>query len=169
MPFRAAAIMSSYRPAASAWCATSAGSAASVAPPTVPASSASRAASCSRRRCRPSIWPVRASRTSACRKVNSSSVDSISRPRVTSSRSTSMSCCSLAPVTAASRSNGTRWPSTAAASTIRSRSGSRSSTCWRSTSVRLHGSGDSQSVSRSMSECARSNSSRKNGFPPVRR
>ncbi|WP_249713793.1 hypothetical protein [Rhizomonospora bruguierae] len=101
--------------------------------------------------------------------MNSSSPDSVSTPRSTSSRSAAISPSSPVPVTVASRSNGTRWPSTAAASTIR-RTGAGSPSTWRrSTSARLHGSGRSSSDSRSSPSCPRSNSSRKNGLPPVRR
>ena len=78
-----------------------------------------------------------------------------------------MRSASDAPVTAASRSNGTRRPSTAAARTISRTSGSKSSSSALTSSDTDHGSGASPSAA-GISPAAETSSSRKKGFPPVR-
>ena len=126
---------SSYSPAPAAWWASWARSA-------EPSSfKVASATAWSRRRSRPRSWPSTASRTSACRKLNSSSSSSSSRPRSTRARRWAMSSSSVQPVMRASTSNDARRPSTAAASTTRRSSGDRPSS-WRCTSsVSDHGSG----------------------------
>ena len=109
-----------------------------------------------------------ASRVRSWRKPKTSGSISVSSPRAMRSRSTAIRSASSRPVTAASTSNVTRRPRTAAVS-ITVRPAASSSSTWSCTaSARFHGRGAEPRSSRATPPDASSSSSRKNGLPPLR-
>ena len=109
-----------------------------------------------------------ASRARSWWKLKTSASVSTSRPPSTARRRWSIRSASDAPVTEASRSNGTRRPSTDAATTTLRTSGSSPSTWLCTTSATVHGRGASSKASPPRSLALATSSSRKNGLPPVR-